>query len=391
MHFNIDEEMKKKIFVYASSLSVAVLLAAFFFYFDEVVRGIQFIFKIGFPFFLGLMIAFILHHPVMWFEKKVFSKLNKQWSRMFSVIVVFILFICILALFFSTVIPSIIDSAYTFSSNFSKYVHNFGIYADDILGKFQISYESIEDVLVNFDLVSKITSTVTNYIPKVADYSLGFIRGMINILLAMFSAFYLLLDQESLRRGIKKLNYSIFSKNTANYLTTWINDAKVVFEKYIVGSLIDSTIIGISCYLGVLLLKIPYAPMIGFVVGLTNIIPVFGPFIGAIPMIVILLLINPIYALIFAIFILILQQIDGNVIKPIVLGDQLGISGFWILFSVTIGGGLGSAFAGNIGGVFGMFLGVPIFAIIYAAVRDFSSMRLQNKHINVPDGAGTID
>ena len=111
-------------------------------------------------------------------------------------------------------------------------------------------------------------------------------------------------------------------------------------------------------------------------------IPVFGPFIGAIPVIVILLLINPISALVFTIFIFILQQCDGNIIKPLVLGDKLGMSGFWILFSVTVGGALG--------GVIGMFLGVPIFALIYAAVHDYIQIRLQNKKIIIDDQAGTI-
>ena len=150
---------------------------------------------------------------------------------------------------------------------------------------------------------------------------------------------------------------------------------KQFLNNTLLDNIIDSTIIGITCYIGTLILQIPYAPMIGLIVGVTNLIPVFGPFLGAIPVIVILLLINPISALIFAIFILILQQIDGNVIKPIVLGDKLGMSGFWILFSVTIGGGLF--------GVLGMFLGVPVFALFYSALREYSNLRLKSKHLEI--------
>lgn len=111
------------------------------------------------------------------------------------------------------------------------------------------------------------------------------------------------------------------------------NDAKTVFEQYIVGNIIDSFIVGVICYFGALVLKLPYASMIALIIGVTNVIPVFGPFLGAIPVIIILCLIDPFSALIFAIFIFILQQCDGNIIKPIVLGDKLGMSGFWILFS----------------------------------------------------------
>ena len=238
-----------------------------------------------------------------------------------------------------------------------------------------ISTQDIQLWTENLRIVETLTDTVTSTLPKLATYSYGFVRGIINFILAVVSGFYILLDREKLIRVIKKLNYSIFNLDTAKGLNFWIIDVKTVFEQYIVGNIIDSTIIGITCYIGTLILQIPYAPMIGLIVGVTNLIPVFGPFLGAIPVIVILLLINPISALIFAIFILILQQIDGNVIKPIVLGDKLGMSGFWILFSVTIGGGLF--------GVLGMFLGVPVFALFYSALREYSNLRLKSKHLEI--------
>ena len=245
-----------------------------------------------------------------------------------------------------------------------------------------ISEKQVEDILVKIDFTDNVTNAITESIPKIASYSYSFVKGFVNLILALVSAFYILLDREKSVKGIKKLNYSIFNKNIANYLTVWVGDAKVVFEQYIVGNIIDSTIIGCICYIGALILGLPYASMIALIVGVTNVIPVFGPFIGAIPVIVILLLINPISALVFTIFIFILQQCDGNIIKPLILGDKLGMSGFWILFSVTVGGALG--------GVIGMFLGVPIFALIYAAVHDYIQIRLQNKKIIIDDQAGTI-
>ena len=238
-------------------------------------------------------------------------------------------------------------------------------------------------MLINFDVTQKITSVVTESIPKIASYSYSFVKGFINLILAFVSAFYILLDREKLVKGIKKLNYSLFDKNFANYLTLWTNDAKTVFEQYIVGNIIDSFIVGVICYFGALVLKLPYTSMIALIIGVTNVIPVFGPFLGAIPVIIILCLIDPFSALIFTIFIFILQQCDGNIIKPIVLGDKLGMSGFWILFSVTVGGALF--------GIIGMFLGVPIFALIYAGVQDYIQVRLRNKKITINDRAGTID
>lgn len=159
-------------------------------------------------------------------------------------------------------------------------------------------------------------------------------------------------------------------------------DVKNVFQQYIIGNLLDSLIVGIVCWIGMLLLKIPYAPMIAFIVGVTNIIPVFGPFLGAIPVGIILFIVNPVYCLEFALFILILQQVDGNVIKPIILGDKMGISGFWILFSVSIGGSLF--------GIAGMLLGVPVFALIYEGIQDLMQHQLKNQGIKIPKNSTVI-
>lgn len=192
----------------------------------------------------------------------------------------------------------------------------------------------------------------------------------------------MMLDKENLLKTFKTLLFSFISKERANFVTLYSMDAKNVFQQYIVGNLLDSLVVGLVCWLGMVILRIPYAPMIGFIIGVTNIIPVFGPFLGAIPVILLLLLIHPVYAFIFAVFILVLQQIDGNVLKPIILGDKLGISGFWILFSVTVGGA--------IGGVMGMFLGVPVFALIYEAVTDLTEMRLNEKHLVINDNTSVV-
>ena len=309
--------------------------------------------------------------------------MHENHKRILSTALVFILTIGFLILFFSIIIPNTIDSVRQFSKNVAVYSDTLIGYTKDFAYKLNISEKQVEQMLINFDITKKITSVVTESIPKIASYSYGFVKGFINLILAFVSAFYILLDREKLVKGIKKLNYSLFDKNFANYLTLWTNDAKTVFEQYIVGNIIDSFIVGVICYFGALVLKLPYTSMIALIIGVTNVIPVFGPFLGAIPVIIILCLIDPFSALIFTIFIFILQQFDGNIIKPIVLGDKLGMSGFWILFSVTIGGALF--------GVVGMFLGVPIFALIYAGVHDYIQVRLRNKKITINDRAGTID
>ena len=385
MHFKITQEMKQKIIVYSISLIIAILFFTILNKFKDIKRAIQFIITILFPFLLGIGIAFILNNPEKWIENKLLKNvpLQKNHKRILATLIVFILAIGFLILFFSIIIPNTVDSVRQFSTNIAVYSDTFISYTKDFAYRMNISEKQVEQMLINFDITKKITSIVTESIPKIASYSYSFVKGFINLILAFVSAFYILLDRETLVKGIKKLNYSLFDKNFANYLTLWTNDAKTVFEQYIIGNIIDSFIVGVLCYVVILFLKIPYTNMIALIIGVTNVIPVFGPFLGAIPVIIILCLIDPLSALIFAIVIFIIQQIDGNIIKPIVLGDKLGMSGFWILFSVTVGGALF--------GVVGMFLGVPIFALIYAGIHDYITVRLRHKKITVNDKAGTID
>lgn len=385
MHFKITQEMKQKIIVYSISLIIAILFFTILNKFKDIKRAIQFIITILFPFLLGIGIAFILNNPEKWVENKLLKNvpLQKNHKRILATLIVFILAIGFLILFFSIIIPNTVDSVRQFSTNIAVYSDTFISYTKDFAYRMNISEKQVEQMLINFDITKKITSIVTESIPKIASYSYSFVKGFINLILAFVSAFYILLDRETLVKGIKKLNYSLFDKKFANYLTLWTNDAKTVFEQYIVGNIIDSFIVGVLCYVVILFLKIPYTNMIALIIGVTNVIPVFGPFLGAIPVIIILCLIDPLSALIFAIVIFIIQQIDGNIIKPIVLGDKLGMSGFWILFSVTVGGALF--------GVVGMFLGVPIFALIYAGIHDYITVRLRHKKITVNDKAGTID
>jgi predicted PurR-regulated permease PerM len=385
MHFKITQEMKQKIIVYSTSLIIAILFFTILNKFKDIKQAIQFIITILFPFLLGIGIAFILNNPEKWVENKLLKNvpLQKNHKRILATLIVFILAIGFLILFFSIIIPNTVDSVRQFSTNIAVYSDTFISYTKDFAYRMNISEKQVEQMLINFDITKKITSIVTESIPKIASYSYSFVKGFINLILAFVSAFYILLDRETLVKGIKKLNYSVFDKNFANYLTLWTNDAKTVFEQYIVGNIIDSFIVGVLCYVVILFLKIPYTNMIALIIGVTNVIPVFGPFLGAIPVIIILCLIDPLSALIFAIVIFIIQQIDGNIIKPIVLGDKLGMSGFWILFSVTVGGALF--------GVVGMFLGVPIFALIYAGIHDYITVRLRHKKITVNDKAGTID
>ncbi|MDD7281176.1 AI-2E family transporter [Floccifex sp.] len=374
MKQKITTEMKKQIIVYSSSLLIVALVFLILTKMDTILSVIKFCLNLLLPFILGAGIAFVLHKPQAWLEHKMKMKLNhisNRKIRLISTLIVFICAILFIALFLSISVPAIIDSLQIFVLNLGEY----GQTLVELIYKFakylELDSTQLEQIINSFNLTGKITSYITKTIPMIANYSYSIISGAFDFILAIVSGIYILMDHEAVQSFAKKFTYLVFDEGISDYLCIWINDAKTIFEKYIVGSLFDSLIVGVVCYIGMLILKMPYAPMIGLIIGVTNIIPVFGPFLGAIPVIILLLLIRPLYAIEFAIFIVVLQQIDGNIIKPIVLGDQLGINGFWILFAVTVGGGLF--------GVIGMFLGVPVFALIYATIKEICEIKLKGK------------
>ena len=370
MHIKFDEEMQKKILVYSSSLIIAIVIGIFVYNFKSITKNIGVIANIALPFLIGILLAIILRIPTAFLEKKAFSKFKKK--RLISALCVFAFFILLIVLMFRLIIPTIFASLQEFLLDNEEYISNFNFYLSKIEKTFDISLDPIRK-LVDGGIIA----SIPKHVLTIANYSIAFVRFFINMIIALVSAFYIILDKENLKLSFKRLNYSLFNRKIATRFSHYIDLGREIFDKFIVGSIIDSTIIGILCFVGVSLLRLPYSPMIAFIIGVTNIIPVFGPFLGAIPVAFLLVLIKPIYAFVFVIFIFILQQVDGNIIKPKVLGDQLGLSGFWILFSVTIGGGLA--------GVPGMFLGVPLFALVYRILGEYTEARLKDKHINIDE------
>ena len=220
------------------------------------------------------------------------------------------------------------------------------------------------------------TSVLVNNLMAISSsiYTLVF-----QLLVGMIAAFYLLMDRERYCAQVKKLCYSLFKPSTCETLIYWARRAHKIFSGFITGKILDSLIIGIICYVCMLLFRIEYPLLISVIVGFTNIVPFFGPLIGAIPCLVILLLINPLSALWFLIFILILQQLDGNVIGPFIMGDYVGLSPFFIMLAIMVGGGLF--------GFPGMLLGVPVFALVYAAVKAGTEARLKAQNLPTESAA----
>lgn len=330
------------------------------------------------PFMYGLILAFLMSPIVSFFEMKAFAsfKWKKSTKRILSVLLSLLITFEIIVLFFSFIIPQLIISLSSISEKLPEYI----VIVEDLLGEWLVSYrldnewvnlllDSSEDLLVTF------LKTIQGYLPPILDYSWQFTKMIFNLLLGIAIAMYVLIDRERFSLQAKKLIYFISNQKTGDYLIDLSRLSSSMVHRFILGKMLDSFIIGVICYVGMLVLGLSYPLLLSVIIGVTNMIPVFGPFIGAIPGALILLLVDPFQALWFILFIILLQQFDGNFLGPRILGDSMGLPSLWIMFAIIVGGGYF--------GVVGMFLGVPIFAVIYIISKKIISNKLEKDSIQI--------
>lgn len=330
------------------------------------------------PFMYGLILAFLMSPIVSFFEVKAFAsfKWKKNTKRVLSVLLSLLITFEIIILFFSFIIPQLIISLSSISEKLPEYI----VIVEDLLGEWLVSYrldnewvnlllDSSEDLLVNF------LKTIQGYLPLILDYSWQFTKMIFNLLLGIAIAMYVLIDRERFSLQAKKFIYFITNQKMGDYLIDLSRLSSNMIHRFILGKMLDSSIIGVICYVGMLVLGLSYPLLLSVIVGVTNMIPVFGPFIGAIPGALILLLVDPFQALWFILFIILLQQFDGNYLGPRILGDSMGLPSLWIMFAIVVGGGYF--------GVVGMFLGVPIFAVIYIVSKKIISNKLEKDSIQI--------
>lgn len=330
------------------------------------------------PFIYGIGIAFLLNPlrkiiEYSWLEK---TKLKPRTKKVIASFGALLIGIILLFIFFSILIPQMISSIQTFLSSFEGYVdtaHKFfesnNFFSDDLLKTLNTVID--KGVSMLGDWVSNIASSLN----AILMYSVIFAKGVMNFLIGMIIALYILLDEVNLKRQIKKVLYALLPEKTTKSILRTTRLTINTFNSFVAGKAVDSLIIGILCYIILSFMKMPYTPLISVVVGVTNMIPVFGPFLGAVPSILILLLVDPFKALEFSIFILILQQVDGNIIGPRILGGAVGLPTLYVMFAIIIGGALF--------GIVGMFIGVPVFSVIFVLVSEFIHRQLDKKNITI--------
>lgn len=372
-----DEASKLKIRLYTT---IFVLVISFYFallridalkaWFSEVSALLS-------PFIIGIVIAFLLDKPMMLCEKALLKiHCKKGISRTISAILALIFGILVVVLFFALIGPQLLDSMISLLEQAPGMIETFYNMIMDFLKNHDFNTAFITNMLgADFitNTIGTITSTITQTIPQLLALGNKVTDIVLNTLLGLIAGLYIMLEKEMFMQALKRCTYAFLKKETADYLTRFANITGRVFNDFILGKALDSLIIGVLTYFLMNLLNMPYALLLSTIVGITNMIPVFGPFIGAIPGIFILMVLDFKMGIYFALLILAIQQFDGNILGPMILGDRLGLPSLAILFSVTIGGG--------IFGIVGMFIGVPTFAVIYIAVKEVVDAKLKQKNI----------
>ena len=275
------------------------------------------------PFIWGLALAYLLDGPVRFFEKKFHCR------RGLSIALTCVLTVLVVAFLIRMVVPQVVDSLMILINRVPGYMENL----NRAIQEADLSLNGVEDLIGSYQqLLTRATGLVSAMLPKVVGYGVAIGSGLVSAITAVISSIYMLMSKDKLLRQLKKVVLAVFPQPRAQRVLAESHHANQVFSGFINGKLIDSTIIGILCFVGMSLFRMPFAVLISVIVGVTNIIPFFGPFIGAIPSILILLIINPWDALGFAVFVLALQQFDGNILGPKILGDSTGLSAFWVLW-----------------------------------------------------------
>ena len=333
----------------------------------------------------GLVITFLLN-PLMQRIEGLLAKIpakfpraektRRRVSRTIGIVLSEIFLLAILIFLIRILLPQLIDSVRMLVTNIGDYVNGLETWLTPYLAKTNDAVRTYVDSAIE-QVRGWITGFVQNdFMKLVGNLTSGVVlvgRTLYNFILGVVVSIYLLASKERLVALSKKCVCALFKPERANRVFSITREANDMFRGFIVGKILDSAIIGVLCFLGMTILKLPFVLLVSVIVGITNVIPYFGPIIGAVPSVFLILMIDPIKSLVFLIFVIILQQLDGNLIGPRILGDKTGVSSFGVLFSILVGGGLF--------GFVGMLVAVPTFGLVFRLCKRFVEKKLAGRNM----------
>ena len=375
--------------IYALCVIILSALCIYFIWHFNIISGhISNFIKIVSDFVIAFFIAYFINPIVKLIYKYLFVKLikikNEKVGKILSILLAYLLVISLIVLLMIYVIPQVIVSISDFTVKLSDAIPNIYNKLNHWLviseKRFPLfNWEGIEKQIKNAmpQVVTLTTNFVTYLFSKAINISISFISAIISLIISIVVSTYMIMDRHLMVKNACRVAYAIFPKDKTVTIYKTFRDCNKIFYNFIIGKALDSLIIGIISFIAMSIFRLEYSLLISLIIGITNMIPYFGPFIGAIPGAIMLLIVNPIHSLIFVILIIIIQQFDGLYLGPKILGDSVGLKPIWIIFGITIGGAYG--------GVFGMFIGVPLIAIAAYLINKFITSRLIKKNITLTD------
>lgn len=340
------------------------------------------------PIIIGLVVAYLLNPVMSFLEKHLFHFLKprmrnerraKKFSRALAIVGSLVFLVGIIVLLIASIVPSVAHSVEGVISSMPTEITNLSNWVEDITKGDTRVADMTEQLLTKGNdylqewVQDKLVPQAQTYVTSIISSGINIVKSLLNVLIGLIVSVYVMASKETFAGQAKKIIYSVFKPAPANVIVETVRKSNEIFGGFISGKILDSAIIGVLAYIILSIMKMPDTVLIAVIIGVTNIIPFFGPFIGAIPSFIIIVLQNPLQGLYFLIFIVILQQVDGNIIGPKILGNSTGLSSFWVVFAIMVFGGLW--------GFVGMLLGVPIMAVIYYIVERVVEYFLRRKKL----------
>ncbi len=379
--------MDKKLFhSYMLLITFAVALVLLLTKIDLLTKGVGVAIGLLKPFFIGFAIAFVLNIPYEAILDGLhrIDKNNKLGNAKHPIAIVgaYLLSLGIIVGVFAIILPELVRSINSLISNSDKYLANIQTFFV-WLSQFDFSWlqefdfnqilTSLRTQLTSF--LTESLNALTALFPKIFSMTASIISIVANIFIAMIVSIYLLISKATLCRQAKKVTYAFLPRSWADEAVEVVHLSSQCFSNFVTGQLMEACILGLLCFIGMSIFSFEYAFLISMMVGVSAIIPVVGAFIGTVPGVLLLLFVEPMQAIWFVVFIVVLQQIEGNLIYPKVVGESVGLPALWVLMGIVVGGG--------VGGVLGMLLGVPMFTVVYKLIGQITNDKLKQKQIEL--------
>lgn len=379
--------MDKKLFrSYLLLITFTVLLVLVVTKIDLLAGGVAVILRLLKPFFIGFAIAFVLNIPYEAIRRALHkysrSRRMQKLSKPLGIVGAYVLSFGIFGGVIAIVIPEVVHSVNMLVNNSDTYMQNFQSVLV-WLSQFDLPQLTDWDLNTLFDslqqelqgLMEQTINAMSVLFPQIFNVTTNIVQGVVNTVIGLIVSIYLLSSKETLCRQVKRMTYAFLPRRVADECVEVCQLISQCFSNFVSGQLMEACILGLLCFIGMRIFRFEYAFLISLLVGVSAIVPVVGAFIGTIPAVFLLFLVEPMQAVWFIVFIVVLQQIEGNLIYPKVVGESVGLPSLWVLTGIVVGGGLG--------GILGMLLGVPLFTVVYKLLSQATQQRLAQKNLKL--------